>query len=48
MIITTISDEYCNDNFAGCVKANMPNAWHRRLDISFDLLNDAIYTGIGT
>ncbi len=33
MIIATIRDEYCNDNFAGCVKVNMPNVWHNLLDI---------------
>lgn len=37
MIMATIRVEYCNDNFAGCVKANMPNVWHDRLGILFDL-----------
>ena len=37
MIMATIRVEYCNDNFAGCVKANMPNVWHDRFGILFDL-----------
>lgn len=37
MIMATIRVEYCNDNFAGGVKANMPNVWHHRLGIPSDL-----------
>ena len=37
MIMATIRVEYCNDNFAVCVKAIMPNVWHHRFGILFDL-----------